>query len=67
MICTTTSSISPSLRDLESIASVSDTLIALHSLIDIPAAHILAPGAYARMPIVDRIAALKIPVTFVCA
>jgi cardiolipin-specific phospholipase len=29
--------------------------------------HILAPGAHARMPIVDRIAALKIPVTFVCA
>jgi len=27
--------------------------------------HILAPGAHARMPIVDRIAALKIPVTFV--
>lgn len=27
--------------------------------------HILAPGAYARMPIVDRISALKIPVTFV--
>ena len=30
------------------------------------AAHILAPGAHARMPLVDRIAALKIPVTFVC-
>ncbi|KAF8665706.1 hypothetical protein AX16_000158 [Volvariella volvacea WC 439] len=28
--------------------------------------HILAPGAHARMPLVDRIAALKIPVTFVC-
>ncbi|KAF5370149.1 hypothetical protein D9758_001286 [Tetrapyrgos nigripes] len=27
--------------------------------------HILAPGAHARMPIVDRIASLKIPVTFV--
>jgi len=27
--------------------------------------HILAPGAHARMPIVDRISALKIPVTFV--
>jgi cardiolipin-specific phospholipase len=27
--------------------------------------HILAPGAHARMPLVDRIAALKIPVTFV--
>lgn len=27
--------------------------------------HILAPGAHARMPIVDRIDALKIPVTFV--
>jgi len=26
--------------------------------------HILAPGAHARMPLVDRIAALKIPVTF---
>lgn len=26
--------------------------------------HILAPGAYARMPIVDRIGALRIPVTF---
>ena len=28
--------------------------------------HILAPGAHARMPMVDRIDALKIPVTFVC-
>ncbi|KAJ7579240.1 Alpha/Beta hydrolase protein [Mycena floridula] len=27
--------------------------------------HILAPGAFARLPLVDRIAALKIPVTFV--
>ncbi|THH17613.1 hypothetical protein EW146_g3243 [Bondarzewia mesenterica] len=27
--------------------------------------HILAPGAHARMPLVDRIAELKIPVTFV--
>ncbi|KAF7353005.1 hypothetical protein MVEN_01268100 [Mycena venus] len=27
--------------------------------------HILSPGAHARMPLVDRIAALKIPVTFV--
>ncbi|ETW84280.1 hypothetical protein HETIRDRAFT_102868 [Heterobasidion irregulare TC 32-1] len=27
--------------------------------------HILAPGAHARMPLVDRIAALKVPVTFV--
>ncbi|KAG7097179.1 hypothetical protein E1B28_004553 [Marasmius oreades] len=27
--------------------------------------HILAPGAHARMPIVDRISPLKIPVTFV--
>jgi len=27
--------------------------------------HLLAPGAYARMPLVDRVAALKIPVTFV--
>ncbi|CAK9781366.1 alpha/beta-hydrolase [Cutaneotrichosporon oleaginosum] len=26
--------------------------------------HILAPGAYARMPIVDRISPLKVPVTF---
>lgn len=26
--------------------------------------HLLAPGAYARMPIVDRIGALRIPVTF---
>ena len=30
------------------------------------AAHILAPGAFARMPLVDRVAALKIPVSFVC-
>jgi len=30
-------------------------------------AHILAPGAHARMPLVDRIADLKIPVTFICA
>jgi cardiolipin-specific phospholipase len=28
--------------------------------------HILAPGAYARIPIVDRIGALKVPVTFIC-
>ncbi|KAA1466100.1 alpha/beta-hydrolase [Dentipellis sp. KUC8613] len=27
--------------------------------------HLLAPGAHARMPLVDRIAELKIPVTFV--
>ncbi|KDQ64912.1 hypothetical protein JAAARDRAFT_64721 [Jaapia argillacea MUCL 33604] len=27
--------------------------------------HILAPGAHARMPLVDRVAALKIPITFV--
>ncbi|GLB33551.1 putative alpha beta-hydrolase [Lyophyllum shimeji] len=27
--------------------------------------HILAPGAHARLPLVDRISALKIPVTFV--
>ncbi|KAI0316977.1 alpha/beta-hydrolase [Amylostereum chailletii] len=27
--------------------------------------HILAPGAHARMPLVDRIAALKCPITFV--
>ena len=34
---------------------------------DIPSvAHILAPGAYARMPLVDRVAALKIPITFAC-
>jgi cardiolipin-specific phospholipase len=26
--------------------------------------HLLAPGAYARMPIVDRISPLKVPVTF---
>ena len=31
------------------------------------AAHLLAPGAHARRPLVDRVAALKIPVTFVCA
>lgn len=30
------------------------------------AAHLLAPGAVARLPIVDRIAAVKVPVTFVC-
>jgi len=28
--------------------------------------HLLEPGAYARMPMVDRIAAVKVPVTFVC-
>ncbi|KAH0587258.1 hypothetical protein H2248_006062 [Termitomyces sp. 'cryptogamus'] len=27
--------------------------------------HILAPGAHARLPLVDRISALKIPITFV--
>lgn len=30
------------------------------------AAHILAPGAHARKPLVDRVAALKVPITFVC-
>ena len=30
------------------------------------AAHILAPGAHARLPIVDRINKLKMPVTFLC-
>lgn len=35
-------------------------------LIPFITAHILAPGAHARMPLVDRIAALKVPVTFVC-
>lgn len=29
-------------------------------------AHLLAPGAHARMPIVDRINEVKVPVTFVC-
>jgi cardiolipin-specific phospholipase len=29
-------------------------------------AHILAPYAHARLPLVDRISALKIPITFVC-
>jgi cardiolipin-specific phospholipase len=28
--------------------------------------HLLEPGAHARMPLVDRVGALKIPVTFVC-
>ncbi|KAH9077398.1 alpha/beta-hydrolase [Lactarius deliciosus] len=27
--------------------------------------HILAPGAYARMPLVDRVSALKMPISFV--
>jgi len=27
--------------------------------------HILAPGAHARMPLVDRISALKIPISFI--
>ena len=30
-------------------------------------AHILAPFAHARYPLVDRISELKIPVVFVCA
>lgn len=30
------------------------------------AAHILAPGAHARLPLVDRIDKLVIPVTFIC-
>jgi len=30
------------------------------------AAHILAPGAHARMPLVDRVTALKIPIAFIC-
>lgn len=29
--------------------------------------HLLAPGAHAHMPLVDRVEKLKIPVTFVCA
>ena len=28
--------------------------------------HLLAPGAHARRPLVDRIHALKVPITFVC-
>ncbi len=28
--------------------------------------HLLAPGAYARMPIVDRINKIKVPVAFLC-
>ena len=35
------------------------------SLADI-SAHLLAPGAYARIPIVDRMAKIKVPVTFMC-
>lgn len=35
-------------------------------LIGFHLAHILAPYAHARMPLVDRIAALKLPVTFIC-
>jgi cardiolipin-specific phospholipase len=33
---------------------------------NIPPAHILAPGAHARMPLVDRIAALRMPISFIC-
>jgi len=33
---------------------------------NIAIAHILAPGAHAHMPLVDRIHELKIPVVFVC-
>ena len=33
---------------------------------DSSAAHILAPGAHARLPLVDRVAGLKIPITFAC-
>ena len=29
-------------------------------------AHILAPGAHARLPIIDRIHKVKVPVTFMC-
>lgn len=29
-------------------------------------AHLLAPYAYARRPLVDRVAVIKVPVTFVC-
>jgi hypothetical protein len=30
-------------------------------------AHILAPGAFARLALVNRISGLKMPITFVCA
>ena len=38
----------------------------LSLLTDPCVAHILAPGAHARMPLVDRVAALKIPIIFAC-
>ena len=36
-----------------------------NNLTPFPLAHLLAPGAHARMPMVDRVAPLKMPVTFV--
>lgn len=36
------------------------------SLTTLYVAHIFAPGAHARMPLVDRVAELKVPITFSC-
>ena len=53
---------------MENTASVSLRIVPhiQRAATDLCAAHILAPGAYARIPIVDRINQVKVPVTFLC-
>ena len=40
--------------------------VCVRDRVDRLAAHILAPRAHARRPLVDRVAPLKVPVTFIC-
>lgn len=44
----------------------SHRFVLLGVILRVSPAHILAPGAHARMPLVDRIAALRIPISFIC-
>ena len=66
VICMTTLRTLPLQRVLVNTAFVSLLFCAFSYHVKRIPAHILAPGAHARMPLVDRVAALKIPVAFVC-
>ena len=66
MPCMNIFSISRWQRALESTAFVSIPASAWFYLTNIWVAHLLAPGAHARRPMVDRIQDIKVPVTFVC-
>lgn len=48
-----------------SICELSRRRIVSRNLLTACTAHLLAPGAIARMPLVDRVAPLKMPITFV--